>query len=225
MEISIIIPAYNEEKTIKETIKKVVKQKNILEIVVVDDGSTDKTGLILEKIRKNTPKLKNITHIKNQGKGAAICTALAKAKGEFVLIQDADLEYNPSEYVKLFEAAGPQRVVYGSRLLEKNPRAYNRTYLGNIFLTLFCNILFGTKLTDSYTCYKLIPTKIARSLDLHANGFEMEAEITAKIAKRNIPIVEVPISYRPRTYKEGKKIKAIDAIKGLLLFTKIKFNL
>lgn len=224
MKISIVIPVYNEEKTIGDTLKKVVKQKNVSEIIVVDDGSKDNTRAILEQIRLNTPKLKIISHSINQGKGAAVRTALVLVKAEFVLIQDADLEYDPSEYKNLFEAAALDRVVYGSRLLGKNPRAYNRTYLGNIFLTFFCNMLFSTKLTDSYTCYKLLPTKIAKSLNLRANGFELEAEITGKLAKRKIPIVEIPISYNPRKYEEGKKIRANDAIKGILLFLKIRFG-
>jgi dolichol-phosphate mannosyltransferase len=224
MKLSIIIPVYNEGKTIKDVLSKVLKQTLAQEVIVVDDGSNDKTVNLLEKIKSQNPKVKIMIHPKNLGKGAAVRTGISKATGDYVLIQDADLEYDPSDYKKLISHASYKKAVYGSRLLTKNPHAYNRTYLGNIFITNFCNILFGTKLTDSYTCYKLLPTKIAKALNLYSNGFEIEAEITGKLAKRKIPIKETPISYKPRGYEEGKKIKAKDALKGLLVFLKIKLG-
>jgi len=222
MKVSVIIPSYNEEKTLKKVIEKVLKQKNISEIIVVDDGSKDKTWKILKSIIN--PKVKAFRHKKNQGKGSAIITGINKAKFDYILIQDADLEYDPVNYKTIFSKASKKVAIYGSRLKTKNNFAYIRTYLGNVFITTVANILFNIKLTDSYTCYKLIPTKIAKSLKLNSKGFEIEAEITAKLAKRKIQIIEVPITYKPRNYKEGKKIKARDAIKGFSTYIKIKIH-
>ena len=225
MRLSVIVPAFNEEKTIKTVIDEVISQKNVLEIIVVNDGSTDKTKQTLQKLttdKKYSPKVKVVNHLTNQGKGTAIRTGLKSAKGDYTIIQDADLEYSPQEFSKLLKKAGKGNVVYGSRILGKNEHAYLRTYLGNVFITTFCNILFNTNLTDSYTCYKLIPTNIVKSLNLTSNGFEIEAEITGKILKRKITIKEVPISYNPRSYEKGKKIKAKDAILGALKFLSVR---
>jgi len=222
MKLSIIIPVYNEEITIKEVLTKVLKQTLIREVIVIDDGSKDKTLDVLKKIKSQDSKVKIILHPENLGKGAAIRSGISKVTGDYLLIQDADLEYDPEDYKYLIKKASQKKVIYGSRLLTKNPHAYRSTYLGNVLITKFCNLLFGTRLTDSYTCYKLLPTKIARSLNLSSNGFEIEAEITGSLAKRKIPIEEVPISFKPRTYKEGKKIKTQDALKGFLMFLKIK---
>lgn len=221
MTVSVIVPTYNEEKTLSKILDKVLKQKNVNEIIVVDDGSKDRSWDILKSIQN--PKIIAIKHQKNLGKGAAIRTGIEKAKFDYILIQDADLEYDPVNYRSIFNKASKKVVVFGSRLKTKNKFAYIRTYLGNIFITTVCNILFNTNLTDSYTCYKLIPTKIAKSLNLNSNGFEIEAEITGKLAKRKIPIIEVPITYKPRNYKQGKKIKAKDAIQGFLTYIKIRF--
>jgi len=222
MNVSVIIPSYNEGKTLKKVIGKVLKQKNINEIIVIDDGSKDKTWKILQKIKN--PKIKTFKHKKNQGKGTAIITGIKKAKYDYILIQDADLEYDPDNYKIIFSKANKKVAVYGSRLKTKNNFAYIRTYLGNVFITTIGNILFNIKLTDSYTCYKLIPTKIAKSLNLNSKGFEIEAEITGKLAKKKIQIIEVPISYKPRNYEEGKKIKAKDAIKGFFTYLKVRFS-
>lgn len=226
MKLTVIIPVFNEEKTIKKVLAEVLKQKIVSQIIIVDDGSQDKTRDILKKIRRQTSlqKLSVILHNTNQGKGAAIRTGLIYAKEDYIIIQDADLEYNPQEYRKLVESASEKTVVYGSRIIGNNPRAYWRTYFGNIIVTAFANLLFGTNLTDSYTCYKLIPLKIAKRLNLSSNGFEIEAEITGKLATLGVPIVEVPISYQPRSYEAGKKIKARDASKGILTFLKIRFQ-
>ena len=224
MKISVIIPAFNEEKTIAKTLAAVLKQKVVEEVIVVDDGSRDKTANILKKNQSQDVRIKLIFHQKNRGKGAAIRTGLSQVTSDYVLIQDADLEYDPTDFQNLISKASPNHAVYGSRLLTKNPHAYTRTYLGNVALTALANLLFGTSLTDAYTGYKLLPTKIMRALNLSAKGFELEAEITAKLAKRKIPIVEVPISFRPRKYEQGKKIKAKDALTGILTFLKIKFG-
>lgn len=222
MELSILIPVFNEENTIKKVVDSVLKQKQVNEVIVINDGSTDKTLNILRQIKVS--RLKIITHKNNLGKGSAIRTGFKKITGDFILIQDADLEYNPEEYKKLISISSHKNVVYGSRMKSNNPHAYERTYLGNVLLTSICNLLFGTKLTDSYTCYKLIPAKIAKSLKLKSNGFEIEAEITAKLAKKNVEIIEVPISYNPRSYEQGKKIKAKDAIRGLMTFLRVYLN-
>lgn len=222
MQLSVIIPAFNEEKTIEKILKKVLAQENVAEVIVVNDGSTDNTSALVDKFR--SPRIQVISHRTNQGKGTAICSGIKKVSGDYTIIQDADLEYNPEEYGNLLKYASLRKVVYGSRIKGDNPHAYTRTYLGNILITAFCNLLFGTKLTDAYTCYKLIPTKILKSLSLTSCGFEIEAEITAKLAKQKIPIVEVPITYKPRSYRGGKKIKAKDALIGAFTFLKIKFR-
>ena len=224
VKISVIIPTFNEEKTIEKTLDKVLKQKVVGEVIIVDDGSRDKTPNLLKENKSRDLRIKLIFHQKNLGKGAAVRTGLSQVSSNYVLIQDADLEYDPVDFQKLIDKASYGHAVYGSRLLTKNPHAYARTYLGNVFLTGLGNLLFGIKLTDSYTGYKLLPTKIIKALNLSSNGFELEAEITAKLAKRKIPIIEVPISFRPRKYEQGKKIKAKDALIGVLTFLKIKFG-
>lgn len=223
MRLSVIIPALNEEKTIAKVIEKVLKQKKVFEVIVVNDGSTDNTKNVVKKI--SNPKVKLYIHPKNLGKGAAVKTGLEKVQGDFVLIQDADLEYNPEDYHKLIKEVNNNTVVYGSRIKGKNKRAYNRTYFGNVLLTKFTNFLFGTNLTDSYTCYKLIPTRIAECLNITSKGFELEAEITAKLARNGVKIIEVPITYLPRSYEQGKKIKAKDAWRGFKTLLKIRFDL
>jgi glycosyltransferase involved in cell wall biosynthesis len=225
MKLSIIIPVFNEEATLEKILSRVADQKHILEIIVVNDGSTDKTAEILKNLKHKkifSKKLKTLNHKINLGKGSAIRTGINSAKGDYVLIQDADLEYNPDEYNKLTKIVSPRSCVYGSRTLGKNPHAYLRTYLGNIVITTFCNLLFFSKLTDTYTCFKLIPTKIAKRMKLNSKGFEIEAEITGKLLKNKIKITEIPIGYKPRSYKKGKKIKAKDAIKGALKFFQIR---
>lgn len=222
MKLSVIIPVYNEEKTIGSIIQKVLNSPVVAEIIVVNDGSKDRTLNALKKIADK--KIKIFSHKKNQGKGAAIITGITKASSEYVIIQDADLEYDPSEFILLLKNASNKTAVYGSRILGKNKHAYTRTYLGNILVTAFCNLLFGVKLTDSYTCYKLVPLKALRDINLSSKGFEIEAEITAKLIKKGLNIIEVPISYQPRTYNQGKKIKLKDAIKGVSTFLRIKYG-
>lgn len=227
MQLSVIIPVLNEESTIKTILSKVIALKDVYEVIVVNDGSTDKTLEILQKLKESvkfSKKLKIFSHKTNLGKGSAIRTGIKMAKGDYTIIQDADLEYDPTEFSKLTDVITKDSVVYGSRIMGKSKHAYLRTYLGNIAITTFCNILFGSKLTDSYTCYKLIPSNIFKSLNLKSTGFEIEAEITAKLLKKKIQIKEVAIKYKPRSYEKGKKIKAKDAITGALKLIEIRVS-
>jgi len=226
--LSVIIPAFNEERTIEELIKKVdaVLLANDIEkeIIVVDDGSIDNTLNILESL-ENKHKLVLVKHQKNQGKGAAIRTGILKATGEFVIIQDADLEYNPNDYDKLlvpfFE--NKAEVVYGSRILSNAKRGKLAFYLGGRLVTLATNIIYGLKLTDEPTCYKVFKRDLLNSLNLECNGFEFCPEVTAKIARKGIGIYEVPISYNARNKSEGKKIKWQDGVIALWTLIKYKF--
>jgi glycosyltransferase involved in cell wall biosynthesis len=209
--LSIIIPVHNEEKTIQETLNQVSKIPLNKEILVIDDGSTDNT------------LIKIISFAKNMGKGAAVREGINQAKGDYIVIQDGDLEYNPEDLSKLLQSLSvDSQVVYGSRLLKKNPKSNWLFHLGGRSLSWITNLLFGTHLTDVYTCYKLFPTEIAKSFNLTSNGFEIEAELTAKALKRKLRIKEVPISYHPRLV--GKKIKFMDWIKGVLTLFRIRFS-
>jgi glycosyltransferase involved in cell wall biosynthesis len=214
--LSVIIPVYNEKTTISEVIEKVwaVELPIEKEIIVVDDGSTDGT---VEVLQSNSIKLKHtyLTPI-NIGKGAAVRIGLTLARGEIILIQDADLELDPNEYKQLIEPIldGKTAVVYGSRFLGENRVAPLRRF-ANYFLTFTTNLLFGTKLTDMETAYKVFTSEVAAKLSLEANRFEIEPEITAQIARQGYKITEVPISYNPRTKSEGKKINWKDGFKAL----------
>ena len=211
--LSIIIPVYNEEKTIAEILRRVAEvnlgpiQK---QIVIVDDGSADKTAEILKKFSLECLILR---HQKNQGKGAAIKTALPHLQGEYAIIQDADLEYDPADWPKLLAAMDENTAaVYGSRNLGSAGRGYFHYYFGGRSLTLVTNLLFGSHLTDINTGYKLFQTDFLKSLNLQSNGFEFCEEVTCKILKRGGIIKEVPVSYQPRTFKEGKKITWLDGL-------------
>jgi len=225
--ISIIIPAFNEERTILEVLQKVLSLPLNKEVIVVDDGSTDGTSLLLREIEKTWvySNLRILFHDRNKGKGSAIKTALEVASGDIICVQDADLEYEPYQLIELlkyFEDPSIE-VVYGSRFLKNNPVIYRTFYWGNKLLTFMINLLYGAKYTDAYTCYKLIRRDVMKNLNLESNGFEVEAEISVKLAKSNKKVIEVPISYTPRKIEEGKKIKLKDALKGIL--TILRFRL
>ena len=225
MKLSVIIPAYNEVKTIRQVLDQVRELELDLEIVVVDDGSTDGTRDILNELQG--PGLQVVFHKNNQGKGAAIRTGLTHCQGEVVIIQDADLEYDPSDYyalLKPFEDPACQ-VVYGSRILKKdNPQGGFKFYVGGRLVTLATNLLFFSRLTDEPTCYKLFRRDLIAGISLKGNGFELEPEITAKILRRGIKIHEIPISYNPRGILEGKKINAKDGLLALWTLLRYRFT-
>ncbi|MCX6760667.1 MAG: glycosyltransferase family 2 protein [Candidatus Nealsonbacteria bacterium] len=229
MTLSVLIPIYNEKNTILEILKRIdaVDLSEISfkkEIVLVDDGSSDGTRQILKGLED---KYKIIYHPKNQGKGAAIKTGLNHVFGDYVIIQDADLEYDPKDYIKLLKVAlkNKAEVVYGSRRLNpKNKYSHLSFYLGGIMLNWLASILYGIKITDESTCYKLFKTETIKSIPLGCKRFEFCPEITAKIAKRKIKIYEVPIEYYPRDKKEGKKIKWRDGFEALWVLIKYKFT-
>ncbi len=228
--LSIIIPAYNEEKTIKSILEK-VKSVDLgevkKEIIVIDDCSKDSTRAILMK----TAGIKLLCHEKNRGKGAAIRTGIAHATGDFVIIQDADLEYNPDEYPILLKPIldGKTKVVFGSRFLGKpalTPRfnIHYIYYLGNKFLSTITGLLYGRTITDMETCYKMFSRDVVQSISLKADRFDFEPEITAKLLKKGHNIIEVPISYNGRSFDEGKKITSKDGIRAIMCLIKYRFK-
>ena len=229
MKLSIIIPVYNEEKSILEVIKKVkeVKLNNIIkEIIIVDDFSTDNTKKILSELKDSS--LKIFFHQKNIGKGAAVRTGLKYTTGDIIIIQDADQEYNPEEYEKLLKPIieNKTKVVYGSRTeaIRKNlKKMYKLHYFGNLFLTIMTNILYGAKITDMETGYKMFRKEVIEKMNLKAKRFDFEPEITAKILKRGYKITEIPIYFVGRKFNEGKKITWKDGIKALYYLIKYRF--
>lgn len=222
--LSVIIPVYNEKSTISEVIEKVsnVKLPIEKEIIVIDDGSTDGTVEALELSKAKLART-YLTPV-NVGKGAAVRIGLTMVNGDVILIQDADLELDPNEFTNLLDPIlkGKGSVVYGSRFLRNNSVPKTRL-IANRFLTSTTNVLFGTKLTDMETAYKVFTREAAERLKLEANRFEIEPELTAQFAKLGYKIIEVPITYRPRTHLEGKKIKWKDGVKALWTLAKHRF--
>jgi glycosyltransferase involved in cell wall biosynthesis len=225
MKISVIIPAFNEKNTIQEIIRRVQAMKMVDEIIIVDDGSTDGTrDLIANMDGKNNVRI--ILHEKNQGKGAAVRTGISVANGEVLIIQDADLEYDPREYPNLMKPIeeGMADVVYGSRFLGAPHRAilfWNM--VANKLLTLMTNILYNNILTDMETGYKVFKREVVADMKIHAKRFDFEPEFTAKILKKNVRVFEVPITFNPRDYNEGKKIKMRDAFEAVWTLIKYRF--
>ena len=215
--LSIVIPCYNEKDNILNIVK-LVQASPIpnKEIIVVDDCSTDGTREILEtEIRPLVSKI--IYHEINGGKGAALCTGFLEAIGDVVIIQDADLEYDPADYPRVVEPifAGKAKVIYGSRFLNQQAKGYLANRLANKFLTCLSNLFTRQHLTDMETCYKAFRRDVIQSIDIEEKRFGFEPEITAKISKKRIRIHEVPISYHPRTTKEGKKIGFKDGLRAI----------
>ena len=223
MKLSIIIPSFNEAATLSTAIKRLQKIKlknNTYEIIVVDDGSTDDT-------KKKLAKISGVAKIflrQNRGKGAAIRAGLAKASGDYVLIQDADLEYDPQDIPHLLQPIlqGKARVVYGSRFTGPHKNMLFWHLMGNKILSLMTNLLFNTTISDMEVGYKLIPTKLLKSLALESDRFGFEPEVTAKILKTGERIYEVPISYAGREFNEGKKITWKDGLQAFYLLWKYR---
>lgn len=226
MKLSVIMPVYNEIDTIREIITRVDSVGLADEIIIVDDGSTDGTRDILPDIAEQHPHVKLILHEKNCGKGSAVRTGIAAATMDLVLIQDADLEYDPEDYVDLLKPikAGKADVVYGSRFLGGPRKAAMFWHMvANKTLTLMTNILYNSILTDMETCYKVFKRELIQSIPLRAKRFDFEPEITSKLLKRGVRIYEVPISYDSREYSEGKKIGLKDAFEAVWTLLKYRF--
>ena len=244
MRLSIIMPVYNERATLEEIVQRVravdltVDREGInplirgpltleREIIIVDDGSTDGTRAILEEWRQAQPDdMRIVFHAQNGGKGAALRTGFQHATGDLLVIQDADLEYDPRDYLKLLVPVleGRSPVVYGSRFMGGPRSAMSLSHtMGNKMLTVFTNILFGTSLSDMETCYKCFRRDVIVDMPLHSRRFEIEPEITAKILKRGYSIFEVPISYNGREFHEGKKITWRDGFSAISTLVKYRF--
>lgn len=227
--LSIVIPVYNEKKFVIDLIKKVksVELGDIKkEIIIVDDCSTDGTTKIL---KNKAPKLVDtiLFHDVNQGKGAALRTGFQYATGDVIIVQDADFEYEPNEYPQIVNPIfeGKVDVVYGSRFLDgSNFGGYKQNKLANKMLTGLSNLMTGYKITDMETCYKAFRADIIKSIDIKENRFGFEPEITAKIAHKKVKLIEVPISYYPRTKEEGKKISTKDGLRALYCIARYRFK-
>lgn len=223
--LSVIIPCYNEHRTILPILERVQRVAIAKEIIVVDDGSTDGTRDLLAALVEGLPGITVLFHAANRGKGAAVATGLAHATGRVVIIQDADLEYDPEEYGQIIAPilAGTAQVVYGSRILQQNHYSYRSFYWGGRLVTLVANILYGVRLTDEPTCYKAFTRPLIQGLRLEATGFEFCPEVTAKVLRQGHTIHEVPISYHARPREEGKKIRARDGLLAIWTLLKYRF--
>ncbi len=236
MKLSIIVPVFNEEKTIETVLDRLYEikiPKVDFHITIVNDGSKDKSSTLIKKKIKNKKNTTYIEHTINKGKGAAIHTGIKQTKGEFIVIQDADLEYHPSDLIKLLQPIilKKAKVVYGTRLKrlpnikkeESSPR-FLLHYFGNRFLSFVTSVLYFQWITDMETCYKIIPREFFNSKVLHGKGFNFEPEVTAKLLKSGYRIHEVAISTVPRGYKEGKKLQTFpEGLKALWTLIKYRF--
>jgi glycosyltransferase involved in cell wall biosynthesis len=224
--LSVIVPVFDERNTVVEIVRRMraVDLPVELEIVIVDDGSTDGTRDVLRQLGDSTVRV--ITHEVNKGKGAAIRSGLAQVQGDLVLVQDADLEYDPEDWPKLLSPIlrGKARVVYGSRFTGERRNMLFLHWVGNRFLSLVTNVLYNTTLSDMETCYKLFDRSLLDGITLRAQRFEFEPEVTAKLLRRGIRIYEVPISYTGREFDEGKKITWRDGFVALWTLVKYRFT-
>ena len=223
--VSVVMPAYNERDTIEEIVRRVLAVPLRIELIVVDDGSTDGTRDVLQTLARELP-LELVLQPQNRGKGAAVRTGFAHATGAIVVVQDADLEYSPEEYPALIELIcdGRADVVYGSRFLGRHRVFLFTHYLGNRMLTVLTNVIYNTMLTDMETCFKAMRIDVLRSMTLRSERFGIEPELTAKIFKRGYRVYEVPITYDGRGYDEGKKITWKDGIVAVWTLLKYRFT-
>jgi glycosyltransferase involved in cell wall biosynthesis len=223
--LSVVMPVFNEEDTVEEIIRRVLSVRMRIELIVVDDVSTDGTIAILERLQKELGFVL-LRQPRNGGKGAALRRGFAAVSGDMMIIQDADLEYSPEEYQLMTPliTSGRADVVFGSRFLGTHRVFLLTHYLGNLLITFVTNLLYNTMLTDMETCYKLMRVDVLRSMDLKSNGFGIEPEITAKVFKRGYKVYEVPISYDGRGYEEGKKITWRDGVVALWVLLKYRFS-
>jgi glycosyltransferase involved in cell wall biosynthesis len=223
--LSVVMPAYNEQETIEEIVRRVLAVPLRIELIIVDDGSKDRTREILGRLAQEFP-IKVILQPANAGKGAALRRGFQEVTGDLVVIQDADLEYSPEEFPELISliCEGRADVVYGSRFLGRHRVFMFTHYAGNRFLTLVTNVLYNTMLSDMETCYKVMRTEVLRSMTLDADGFGIEPEMTAKIFKRRYRVYEIPITYDGRGYEEGKKITWRDGFVALWVLVKYRFT-
>ena len=226
--LGVVIPVYNEEKTLHLIVEKVLARPEVGELVIVNDCSQDGTWQTMQELAKNDDRIRIFNHEINQGKGAALRTGFKEVKSDIVIIQDADLEYDPDEYPKLLTPiiSNHADVVFGSRFLGSGMHRvlYFWHSVGNKFLTLMSNMFTNLNLTDMETCYKVFRREILEKITIEENRFGFEPEITAKVAKLNIPIYEVSISYYGRTYEEGKKIGWRDGFRAIWCIIKYKFR-
>jgi glycosyltransferase involved in cell wall biosynthesis len=225
--LSIVIPVYNEEEWVEALVERVRAQPYRMELVMVDDGSTDGTRPILERLARTFDNVRIELKGHNEGKGAALRTGFELARGEIIIIQDADLEYDPRDYCKLLEPIldGRADVVYGSRFLGGPHRVLNfHHYIGNQALTFLSNLLTNLNLTDMETCYKVFRREVLDGMRLTSNRFGFEPEFTARVSQRGLRIYEVPISYSGRDYDEGKKITWRDGLAALWIILKSRYD-
>ncbi len=227
MELSIVMPVYNEEDTVEEIVGRVLAEEHEKQLIIVDDGSTDATPEIVRRLAEQHPgAISLVIRTENRGKGAAVRTGLKRVTGDVVIIQDADLEYDPADYEVLLDPIeeGIADVVYGSRFLGVHRVLFFWHYLGNRFLTFLTNVLYNVNLTDMETCYKAIRTSLLEEITLRSNRFDIEPEITAKVLKRGARLYEVPIKYAGRTYSEGKKLGWRDGLQAIWTLLKYRFT-
>ena len=223
--LSVIVPVFNERNTVAEILRRIraVELPLQLEVIVVDDGSTDGTDKVLAALEDSTMRV--VTHDGNRGKGAAVRTGIETARGELILIQDADLEYDPDDWPRLLDPVlkGKAQVVYGSRFTGEGRAMRPTQWLGNRVLTLTANLLYRSTLSDMETCYKLFDRAVLRGITIESDGFDFEPEITAKVLRRGYRIYEVPVSFTGRDDSEGKKFEWRDGVRALTTLIRYRF--